>query len=285
MLKKLWSALLCATVLALMLAPVSALAVAESLETAIEEGEAKVQDEYDENVAKALAELDGKGITFASDATWPPMEFVDADKNLTGFTVDLVNAMGQAVGFTPEIKNTAWDGIFAGLIAGKYDAIASSVTITEERQKAMDFSKPYFEVKQGVVVRKDSTIKAQEDLQGKMIGAQIGTTGFFTAKRLVGEKNSKSYDEVGLAIADLANGRIEAVVCDDSVAADYALTNPEYKDSLHLAFLVKSDTPEYLGFAVQKGDSRTLAVINAALAKVKAGGEYDRIYQKWFGTN
>lgn len=269
--------------LAFCLAPLTALAV--SLETAIEQGEAKVQPEYDKNVAEAAEKIVDKTITFASDATWPPMEFVDESKNIVGFSVDLVNAMAKAGGFTPVIKNTAWDGIFAGLIAGKYDAVSSSVTITEERQKAMDFSEPYFEVKQGVVVKDGSAIKTQDDLKGKKVGAQIGTTGFFTSKRLVGDSNSKSYDEVGLAIADLANGRLDAVICDDAVAADYALTNPEYKESLNLAFLVESDTPEYLGFAVQKGDAATLAVINASLAKIKASGEYDEIFKKWFGSN
>ncbi|NCC25445.1 MAG: basic amino acid ABC transporter substrate-binding protein [Deltaproteobacteria bacterium] len=269
--------------LAFCLAPLTALAV--SLETAIEQGEAKVQPEYDKNVAEVAEKIVDKTITFASDATWPPMEFVDESKNIVGFSVDLVNAMAKAGGFTPVIKNTAWDGIFAGLIAGKYDAVSSSVTITEERQKAMDFSEPYFEVKQGVVVKDGSAIKTQDDLKGKKVGAQIGTTGFFTSKRLVGDSNSKSYDEVGLAIADLANGRLDAVICDDAVAADYALTNPEYKESLNLAFLVESDTPEYLGFAVQKGDAATLAVINASLAKIKASGEYDEIFKKWFGSN
>ena len=100
-----------------------------------------------------------KTIVFASDATWPPMEMVDANKDIVGFCPDLVKAIAKAAGFTAVIKNTAWDGIFAGLSAGKYDAIASSVSITDKRKKAMDFSNPYFEVKQGVVTRKGAGIK------------------------------------------------------------------------------------------------------------------------------
>lgn len=221
-------------------------------------------------------------ITFASDCTWPPMEMMSEQKECIGFGPDLVNAMAAAGGFTAVIQNTAWDGIFAGLAMGRYDAISSSVSITEERKATMDFSDPYFEVKQGVVVREGSDIKSEADLVGKTLGAQIGTTGYFAAMRIAGDK-AKSYDEVGLAIVDLANGRIDAVLCDDAVAADYALTNPDYADKLALAFLIEPDEPEYLGFAVKKGDTETLELINKALAAVRASGEYDAIYNKWFG--
>lgn len=173
------------------------------------------------------ASVSAKTITFAADCTWPPMEMLDADKNIIGFAPELLEAMGKAGGYTVVIKNTAWDGIFAGLAAGKYDAISSSVSITEERKKAMDFSDPYFEVKQGVVVPKEAAVKSNADLKGKTVGAQIGTTGYFAAKKIKGA-TAKSYDEVGLAMEDLYNGRIDAVICDDAVAADYALQNPQY---------------------------------------------------------
>lgn len=220
-------------------------------------------------------------ITFASDCTWPPMEFLDAEKNIVGFSPELVVAMGKAGNFKPVIMNTAWDGIFAGLAAGKYDVICSSVSITEERKGTMDFSDPYFEVKQGVLVQKDSGIATLDDLKGKVIGAQIGTTGYFAAGK-VENAEAKSYDEVGLAVEDLYNGRIDAAICDDAVAYDYALQNEKYKEMLSLAFVIETDQKEYLGFALQKGDVETAKILNAALAAVKASGEYDQIYAKWF---
>lgn len=224
-----------------------------------------------------------KTIVFASDCTWPPMEMVDeASKQCKGFGPDLVNAIAKASGFEAKIENTAWDGIFAGLAAGKYQAISSSVSITDERKQTMDFSNPYFEVQQGVVIQKTATAASLADLNGKTIGAQINTTGHFSAKKVEGAKEVKGYDEVGLAMKDLANGRLDAVICDDAVAADYALTNPDYSKTLALAFLIKPDSPEYLGFAVQKGDKETLDLINKGLAAVKANGEYDKIYAKWF---
>ena len=149
-----------------------------------------------------------KDVVFAVDATYPPMEMIDADKNIVGFGPEVVIAMGKAGGFNPILKNTAWDGIFAGLASGKYDAIASSVSITDERKQNMDFSDPYFEVKQGVIVPKGSGIASVADLAGKTVASQMGTTGYFLCKKIEGA-TAKSYDEIGLAVEDLYNGRID----------------------------------------------------------------------------
>ena len=225
-----------------------------------------------------------KVITIASDCTWPPMEFVNKDKQIVGFSVDLMKACAAAAGYDVKIKNVAWDGIFAGLAAGKYDAICSSVTINEKRKKAMDFSAPYFEVQQSVVTAKDSTAKSLADFKGKNLGAQIGTTGYFAIKAVEGV-TPKSYDEIGLAMEDLYNGRLAAVVCDDPIAADFALQQEEYSKKLKIAFVVKSDKAEYLGVAVKKGNSEVLDMINKGLSAVKADGTYDKIKAKWFGSN
>ena len=101
-----------------------------------------------------------KVINIASDCTWPPMEFVNKDKQIVGFSVDLMKACAKAAGYDVNIKNVAWDGIFAGLAAGKYDAICSSVSINEKRKKAMDFTAPYFQVKQAVLLQKTLTPRA-----------------------------------------------------------------------------------------------------------------------------
>jgi polar amino acid transport system substrate-binding protein len=166
------------------------------------------------------------------------MEFVNADKNIVGYSIDFLTAAGKEVGFKPEFKNTAWDGIFAGLASGRYDSISSSVSITEERQKKMDFSEPYFVVQQALIVQKDSKAASLADLKGKKVGGQIGTTGYFAIKAAEGVE-PKSYDEIGLAMEDLNVGRIAAVVCDDPVAANYALI--KYKDTLKIAGVIKSD--------------------------------------------
>lgn len=225
-----------------------------------------------------------RDIVFAVDATYPPMEMVDGEKNIVGFGPEVVMAMAKAGGFTAVLQNTAWDGIFAGLAAGKYDAIASSVSINDERKKTMDFSDPYFEVKQGVIVPKGSTIKSVADMKGKKIASQIGTTGFFACQKIEGA-DVRSYDEIGLAVADLYNGRLDAVIADDTVASNYAQRDEKFSEKLDLAFLISSETPEYLGFAVNKGNAEVVELINKGLAALKASGEYDKIYAKWFGSN
>lgn len=231
----------------------------------------------------APAQPEPMTIHFASDCTWPPMEFLDSDKQIVGFTSDLVHAMAELGTFKAKITNVAWDNIFPGLAAGQYDVVSSSVTITEERKVTMDFSDPYFEVKQACLVQKGSPIAVEADLKGKKIGAQIGTTGHFAAQR-VEAAEPKSYDEIGLAVEDLYNGALDAVICDNPVAANFALQNEKYKNSLELVFLLASDKAEYLGWAVKKGDAKgILPVLNDALAKVKASGKYDEIYAKNFG--
>jgi len=222
-----------------------------------------------------------KTIVFATDATWPPMEFVNADKQISGYAIDYMKAAGKEAGFTPEFKAVAWDGIFAGLAAGKYNAICSSVSITPGRQKTMDFSTPYFKVRQALVVPAKSTVKSIEEMKGKTLGAQISTTGHFAIKKTPGVKD-KSYDEVGLAFEDLFNGRIDGVVCDDPVAAQYALQNEKYKGALKIATIIEAGD-EYYGIAVQKGDKEDLDLINKGIAAVQKKGIDKQLLKKWIG--
>jgi polar amino acid transport system substrate-binding protein len=220
-----------------------------------------------------------KTIVVATDSTWPPMEFVNEQKQIVGYDIDLMNAVAQAAGFAVEFKSAAWDGIFAGIAADKYDAIISSVTITDERKKEMDFSDPYINAGQILVVKSDSKgVELLKDLAGKTVGAQIGTTGAFEVEK-VKTVTLKTYDEVGLAFEDLYNGRIQAVVCDTPVAAQYALQNDKYKASLKI--VGKPFTDEYYGIVVKKGNKALLDLINAGLKKVKDSGKVAEIEKKW----
>jgi polar amino acid transport system substrate-binding protein len=223
-----------------------------------------------------------KTIIFASNPTWPPMEFIGPDKQIIGFDIDYMKAAGKEAGFEVEFKNTAWDGIFAGLAANKYDAVCSSVSITEERKKAMDFSEPYYKVRQALVVPVGSEAKTLADMKGKLVGAQISTTGHFAVKHAEGVKD-KFYDEVGLAFEDLFNGRTEAVVCDDPVAAQYVLQTEKYKGKFKIGGIIETTDAEYYGVPVKKGDAETLALINKGIAAVKAKGIDKELIKKWIG--
>jgi ABC-type amino acid transport substrate-binding protein len=114
-----------------------------------------------------------------TSADFPPFEFQDEKTGAyLGFDLDLIRAIGDAIGMDVQIVNTGWDGLIPGLITGNYDCIASAMTITDERLKAVNFSDPYFSAGQVVVtIAKDTAIKSVADLEGKKISVQIGTTG------------------------------------------------------------------------------------------------------------
>jgi len=218
-------------------------------------------------------------IVVATDATWPPMEFLTADKEIVGYDIDLMRAIADAAGFEVEFANTAWDGIFAGLATDSYDAVISSVTITEERQKTMDFSDWYINAGQVLIVAQSTAgVESLSDMAGMTVGAQIGTTGAFAVDDAAGVELA-TFDELGLAIAALANGQIDGVVADTPIAADYVLQNDEYKDSLMI--VGEPFTDEYYGVAVKKGNTELLDLINEGLAAVMAPGISAQLEDKW----
>ncbi len=217
-------------------------------------------------------------IVVATDATWPPMEFVNENREIVGYDIDLMTAIAEHGGFEIEFRNVAWDGIFAGLAAGEYDAVISSVTITDERKADYDFSNPYINAGQIVVVRTGSDITGPDTLSGYTVGAQIGTTGAFAVQDMDGVE-LKEYDEVGLAFEDLLAGRIDAVVCDTPVAADFALQREEYRAQLEI--VGESFTEEYYGILVQKGNTELLDKINRGLSAVQEAGIDAQIADTW----
>lgn len=222
----------------------------------------------------------GKTIVVAHDATWPPMEFMDTKRNIVGYSVDYIDAVAKEAGFTVEHKSVAWDGIFAGLAGKKYDVVSSSVTITQERGKVMDFSEPYYEVRQALIVPKGTEVKSIDDMKGKKLGAQIGTTGFMAIKKVSGI-TPLTFDEIGLAMAALSSGRLDGVVCDDPVASNYILENKEYAEKMKVALIIPADVPEYYGFAVAKGNKELVDLLNKGIAAVKAKGIEAELRKKW----
>ena len=222
-----------------------------------------------------------KKFVFGSDATFPPMEFVDAvSKKVVGFDVDMINAIGKISGFQADVKSTAWDGIFAGLAAGDYDGVLSSVTITDERKATMDFSTPYLNAGQVIIVPKTTkNVSKPTDLAGKVVGVQISTTGDIAVGKIAGVKDKKTYDDIGLAVEDLTIGRLDAVVVDSPTAAGYVLQNDKYKAKLQIVGV--PFTEEYYGIAVKKGNSNLLGLINKGLAVIMKNGTLDKLKKKW----
>ena len=236
----------------------------------------------------SLALLSGPAVAaekfiVASDCTWPPMEMLDGNKQPEGFSTDYLRAMGKAAGFEVEVRNIAWDGIFGGVATGQYDIVASATTITDERKKQFDFSDPYYEVAQAVVLPTGKSIKTLAELKGKKVGGQIGTTGVFVIRKAGVEVDLKEYDDVGLAIQDMLGGRLDAVICDDPVALYYVNKKADTAGKLNISF--KTEEKEYYGFTVRKGRKDLVEKLNKGIKAVKASGVEAQLLQKWMGAS
>ena len=215
-------------------------------------------------------------IRVATDATWPPFEYVsEQTKEIEGFDIDVMNAIAEKENLDIEFINVGFDPLLAGMAQGTYNAAISSITITEERKKDMLFSDPYFAAGQIVTVRKDNTsITGKDTLTGK-VGAQLGTTGAMEVEKIK-TATLKTYDDIGLAFQDLMNGQINAVVCDNPVALGYVGNNP---DKLKTAGGIFTD--ENYGIAVAKGKTELLAKINAGIKAIKSEGLLEQFSKKW----
>jgi ABC-type amino acid transport substrate-binding protein len=216
-------------------------------------------------------------IRVATDATWPPFESVNEDtKEIEGFDIDLLKAIAEKEDLEIEFLNVAWDPLLAGIAQCQYDAAISAMTITDERKEQMLFSDPYFEAGQLVTVRKDNTdIASKADLGGKVVGAQIGTTGSFEVEKIAGAE-LKTYDDIGLAYQDLMNGQIDAVIADNPLAWGYEDKNPDKLKTVGEVF-----TSENYGIAICKNKEDLQAKINSGLKAVKAEGLIDDLIDKW----
>ena len=216
-------------------------------------------------------------IRIATDATWPPFESVNEQtKEIEGFDIDLMTAIAEKAGLEIEFVNVAWDPLLAGIAQCQYDAAISAMTITEERKKQFLFSDPYFYAGQIVTVHIDNTeIASKHDLSGKVVGAQIGTTGSFEVEK-IGGATLKTYDDIGLAMQDLMNKQIDAVVADNPLALGYVGENPDKLKTVGEVF-----TDENYGIAVCKTKADLVAKINQGLKAVKDEGLIEQLVEKW----
>lgn len=215
-----------------------------------------------------------------TDPTFPPFEYRDnTSGQITGFDVDLIKAIGKQAGHPIELVALPFDGIIPALQARSIDAAISAITITPERARAIDFSRPYFEAGQAIVVRdKGPNLTRLEQLEGRRIAVQIGTTGAIAASRVAGAQVS-SFDSTPLALQELANGNADAVVS-DVPAILYAIK------SAHLSGLRVAGehlSSEVYGIALPTNAPIT-DTINKALGELIANGRYAALYRQWLGA-
>ncbi len=217
-------------------------------------------------------------LSVASDIPYAPFEFTEPGSSTAiGFDVDLVNAIAPSLGITKvTFVKTRFDSIILQIRQGRFDMSASSFSITPERATQVDFSDPYFTANQSLMVQADSDITSLDQLQGKTIGAQRGTTGADLAATVPGA-TIKRYDIIDDAFNALAQGRVDGVVNDFAISAYAAAQKPQLK------VVAQIPTQEGYGLVFPKDNPALRDAFNTGLAKIKADGTYDEIYTKWFG--
>jgi polar amino acid transport system substrate-binding protein len=228
-----------------------------------------------DTTAAELQTLEDGVLTVGSDIPYEPFEGGDAP-DYEGFDIDVVNAIATELGLEVEIQDTPFDTIFRDVSQGKFDMVASATTITPERQKTVDFSDPYFQADQSLMVRSDSEIESTEDLGGTTVGAQKGTTGASYAQNQTDAATVRTYPEIGDAFTALNNTQVDAVINDFAISKYAEGSNPD------LTVVERIPTEEYYGFAFAKGNTGLVDAVNDALQKIKDDGTYAEIYETWF---
>jgi polar amino acid transport system substrate-binding protein len=228
--------------------------------------------------ASSLDEVKTKGVLrFGTDATYPPFESVDKDGKVVGFEIDIGNEIARRLGLKAEFMNTTWDGIFMALNAKKFDVIISSVSITPKRQEAYDFSIPYKDSYQIVVVKKDEKeIKTKDDLKGKKVGVQIGTTSEKEAKGVAGVAEVKSYNTFVEPFMELAFGRVDGVIVNGDVANNFIYRYPDKFKTTGEPFLYNRQ-----GIVIRKGEKELKEAIDRVLKEMIDEGWIKKLREKY----
>jgi arginine/lysine/histidine/glutamine transport system substrate-binding and permease protein len=218
-------------------------------------------------------------LTVAVEPVYAPFEFRDAKGEIQGFDIDLIREIGKAAGFGVQFQSIAFDGIIPALQAGTVDAAVGAMTITPQRSQVVAFSRPYFKAGLAIATRTGTPIVSRlDDLQERVVGVQIGTTGAQAAQKIPNAQ-LRTYDAAVLALQALSNGNVEAVV-HDSPILQYALKTG------NLQGVQLSDqllTEEYYGIPTPL-NSPNLERINQGLTTILNNGTYERIYRKWFAA-
>ncbi len=214
-------------------------------------------------------------IVIGTDGTFPPMESTASGGALMGYDIDLGNRIGEELGAEVEFKNIPWDDLFKALDNKQVDMIMSSVTVTDERKQTYDFSQSYLNSGQVVISRKvDTTITSAQDLQGKRIAVQEGTTNETEALKLTTEVLVIRYPDYVLATQALVDGKADAILSDLPAAKGIITENPTLK--------ISSDpvTNEFYGIVLRKGDP-LVTKINEILSSLRTQGVLTDLKQKW----
>ena len=243
------------------------------------EAETPVEEAADEaevaEAAESEALADGV-LTVGTNAEFPPFEYVDDNGEADGFDMALCKAIGEKLGVEVKIENMEFASLVSS-IGSKIDIAAAGMTVTDERKESVDFSNPYYEAVQYVIVPADSDIATADDLKDKTIGVQLGTTGDFIAEEYT--SNVAQYNKAVDAVNDLVNGKVDVVIIDKNPALVFE-TKFEGKVKAIEGAQFGFETEEY-AIALPKGDTALADAVNGAIDELKADGTFDELVKTY----
>ena len=226
------------------------------------------------SAAAELTTVEAGKLTMATNATFPPYEMTTDSGEIEGIDVDTAKAIAEKLGLELQIDDMDFDAALLSVQQGKADIVMAGVTVTDERKAVMDFSDSYATGIQSIIVPNGSDIASPDDLAGKKIGTQRGTTGYIYCSDDFGDDAVVAYDDGLTAVQALKNGQVDAVVIDNAPATEYVAANPG------LVILDTSYAEEDYAIGMAKGSALEDAV-NAALEELKADGTLQSIVDKY----
>ena len=252
-------------------------AAATAEEKAEDTTAAESKDETSAEAAEtgAAKEAAGGRLIMATNAEFPPYEYHDGDA-VVGIDAEIAKAIADELGMELEIEDIAFDSIIPEIVSGKADMGLAGMTVTEDRMQSVDFSNTYAKASQKIIVTEDSEIASPDDLNGVIVGVQLGTTGDIYVSDLEADGTTvERYNKGFEAVQALSQGKIDAVVIDGEPAKTFVA------ETQGLKILDESFTDEEYAIAVKKGNTELLEKINGALKTLKDNGTLDEIVAKY----
>ena len=225
--------------------------------------------------AAELTTVEAGKLTMATNAAFPPYEMTTDAGAFEGIDIDTAQAIADKLGLELQIDDMDFDAALLSVQQGKADIAMAGVTVTDERKNVMDFSDSYATGIQSIIVPEGSDIASPDDLAGKMIGTQRGTTGYIYCSDDFGDDAVVAYDDGLTAVQALNNGQVDAVVIDNAPAKEFVAANPG------LVLLDTSYAEEDYAIGMAKGNTALEDAVNAALEELKADGTLQSIVDKY----
>ncbi len=254
--------------------------LAALLATAVVAGCGDDDDDDEPNGDAAGIETLNEGELFVgTDAPFAPFEIgTPDDPDFGGFDIDVMNAIGEELGLEVTYENTGFNAIFRDTANGLFDTAAAASTITEEREEVVDFTDPYYEAQQALLVPEGSDIASVDDLSGAIVGAQDGTTGEAFANDETEASEVRGLPQGPDAVAAVVTGQVDAVIIDQPVAVDAV----DKQGGVEIVEEIATD--ELYGFAVAPDNDGLREAMNEALATLKEDGTLEGLYDEYFQT-